>query len=241
VRKKILLLLILTSFFHYSGICQERDNHGSGFLFHGIVMDANTLLPLPNTQIIINNSLSEVSSSDGTFGLYVLRYDTVIFGHLGYKQVFWIVGDTLTGREFAAGIYMRTDTVSIGEVIIVPRYNNLKSQILNSPSKIPSTMENARYNVAISAYQGKTTTGTLGDPESNYNLLHKRQSIAAYEKGGIPSDAIAGFSPLILIPAAYMLLHGLPEKPSSFQKKLTTEEMEQIKELYKKVLAPLPR
>jgi hypothetical protein len=236
VKKKILLLIILSFFIHYSGFCQEKDNSGSGFLFHGIVMDANTLLPVSNTQILINNSFSEVSSSDGTFGLYVLRNDTVRFDHLGYKQVFWIVSDTLAGREFAAGIYMRTDTVSIGEVIIVPRFNNLKSQILNSPSKIPSTMENARYNVAISAYQGKTTTGSLGDPEANYNLIHKRQGIAAYEKGGIPSDAIAGFSPLILIPAAYMLLHGLPEKPSPYQKKLTQEELEQIKKLYKQVL-----
>lgn len=220
----------------YEGICQEKNNSGSGFVFHGIIMDANTLSPVSNTQILINNSFSEVSGADGTFSLYVMGNDTVKFSHLGYRQVFWIVSDTLSGREFAAGIYMRTDTVSIGEVIIVPRFNNLKSQILNSPSKIPSTMENARYNVAISAYQGKTTTGSLGDPEANYNLIHKRQGIAAYEKGGIPSDAIAGFSPLILIPAAYMLLHGMPEKPAPYQKKLTQDELDQIKELYKDLL-----
>lgn len=238
--KKNILLLVILSFLIYPVFCQENDNSGSGYLFHGVVMDANTLSPVPNTQILINTSFTDVSSNDGAFGLYVQRNDTVIFEHLGYKTVTWIVGDTLEGREFAAGIYMRTDTVSIAEVIIVPRFNNLKSAIINSPSKIPSTMENARYNVAVSAYQGKTTTGSLGDPESNYNLIHKRQSISAYEKGGIPSDAIAGFSPLILIPAAYMLLHGMPEKPSSYQKKLTQDEVEQIKELYKKVLAPLP-
>ena len=164
------------------------------------------------------------------------RNDTVIFKHLGYKPAFWFVSDTLKGREYVAGIFMHTDTISIGEVVIVPRYNNLKSQILNSPSKIPSTMDNARYNVAISAYQGRTTTGKLGDPASNYNLIHKKQSIAAYEKGGIPSDAIAGISPLILIPAAYMLLHGLPEKPPSYQKKLTQTEVEQIREAYEKTL-----
>jgi hypothetical protein len=234
--KKKFLLLLMSFFIYYSGICQEKDNSLSGFLFHGIVMDANTLSPLSNTQILINNMFSDASSADGTFGLYVLRNDTVKFEHLGYTQVLWIISDTLAGREFAAGIYMRTDTVSIGEVIIVPRYNNLKSQILNSPSKIPPTMENARYNVAISAYQGKTTTGSLGDPESNYNLIHKNQSVAAYEKGGIPSSAIAGFSPLILIPAVYMLIHGVPEKPASYQKKLSSQEMQQINDLYKKTL-----
>lgn len=232
--KHILLLVTLFLTIEYSVVCQVNENSGSGYLFHGIVMDENTLLPVPNTQIFTNASFSEVSSNDGTFGLYVQKNDTIVFEHLGYRRVTWIVGDTLEGREFAAGIYLGTDTVSIAEVIIVPRFNNLKSTILNSPSKIPSTMENARYNVAISAYQGKTTTGSLGDPESNYNLIHRRQGIAAYEKGGIPSDAIAGISPLLLIPAAYLLIHGMPEKPGSFRKKLTPQELEQIRDLYKK-------
>ena len=35
----------------------------------------------------------------------------------------------------------------------------------------------------------------------------------AYEKGGIPSDQTVGLNPLLVIPAAYLLIKGLPEKP----------------------------
>jgi hypothetical protein len=143
-----------------------------------------------------------------------------------------LVSDSLKGSEFNAGIYMHTDTISIGEVIIVPHYTNLRSEILNAPTKVPPEMDNARYNVAISGYQGRTTQGKLGDPASNYGLLRQKQNIDAYEKGGIPSDMISGINPLLLIPAAYLLFHGLPERPAPMEKKLTIREIEQINEKY---------
>jgi hypothetical protein len=195
-------------------------------------MDAITMVPVSNTQILINNAFSYVSNTDGTFAFYVLRNDTVLFKHLGYKATEWLVSDSLKGSEFNAGIYMHTDTVSIGEVIIVPHFTNLRSEIMNAPSRVTPEMDNARYNVAISGYQGRTTQGKLGDPASNYSLLRKRQNIDAYEKGGIPSDMISGINPFLLIPAAYLLFHGLPERPAPMEKKLTNQEIEQINEKY---------
>ena len=93
-------------------------------------------------------------------------------------------------------------------------------------------MDNARYNVAISAYQGKTSQGKLGDPVTNYGLIRQQLKVNAYEKGGIPSDQIAGISPLLLIPAAYLLIHGVPEKPAPFEHSLTDKEVEQIQKKY---------
>jgi hypothetical protein len=234
--RRILLLFIFCCLVIRATLGQDKGDLVSGISLAGIVLDASTSSPVTDTQIHINNTFSSINNSDGTFSIIIHKDDTLTFTHLGYKPARWLVSDTLKGNDFIAGIYLHADTVSIAEVIIVPRYNNLRSQILNSPSKIPSTMDNARYNVAISAYQGRTTTGKLGDAASNYDLIHKRQSIAAYEKGGIPSDAIAGFSPLILIPAVYMLLHGMPEKPPSFDRKLNQQEIEQIRKAYTDML-----
>jgi hypothetical protein len=226
-------LFIIFSFFTLRPVfCQENENSGVRYLFHGIVKDAKSLSPVSNAQIFINRGVSSLSGADGTFSFYVNRKDSVLFKHLGYKQALLVISDTLSGLEFAAGVYMQTDTLQIAEVVIIPRFINLKSQILNSPSKIPSTMENAKYNVAISAYQGRTTQGKLGDPQTNYELLRQRHKIEAYEKGGIPSDRIVGFSPLLLIPAAYLLIHGLPEKPDPFEKKLSIQELDQIQKKY---------
>jgi hypothetical protein len=195
-------------------------------------MDASTFSPIGNSSITINRVFSSVSGEDGTFAFYVNKTDTILFSSLGYKQTVLIISDTLTGKEFIAGVYMKTDTLSIGEVIIVPRFRNIKSEILNSPGKVPATMENARYNVAVSAYAGRNSINKLGDPSSNYELLRQRQKVDAYEKGGIPSDRILGLSPLMLIPAAYLLMKGLPEKPAPMKPEITDSELDQLQKKY---------
>jgi len=234
------LFIVIFFLLRQSCLCQEKDNSGVRILFHGVVMDAKTFAPVSNSQILINHAFTSVSGADGIFDFFVNRSDTVLFRHLGYKPTTFFVSDTLAGKEFMAGIFMYSDTVSIGEVVIVPRFVNLKSEIMNAPSRVPSTMDNARYNVALSAYSGRTTTGNLGDPASNYGLLRQRQKINAFEKGGIPSDRIAGLNPLLLLPAAYMLIRGAPEKPEPYGRRLTDKELEQIMKKYRE-LQQLPK
>jgi hypothetical protein len=229
---KINFLIIFLFSFIFPCLGQQTGKAGSTILFHGIIMDASTLAPVSNARILVNNVFSYISESDGTFGFYVYRNDTVKFKHLGYKTTSWLVSDTLKGTQFNAGIFLHSDTVSIGEVIIVPKRSNIRSEILNAPSKEPATMNNARYNIALSGYQGRTTQGKLGDASSNYGLLRQQQKINAYEKGGIPSDMISGINPLLLLPAAYLLIHGLPEKPAAMERKLSNDEIEQINEKY---------
>ena len=219
-----------------SGFSQVKEYRGTGILFHGLVVDANTFSPIANSQIMINNSFLSVTGADGTFAFIVNSNDTVLFKSLGYKPITFFVSDTLTGREFITGIYMQTDTLSIGEVIIVPKFTNLRSEIMNAGRKTPSTMENAKYNVAVSAYQGRNATGKLGDPASNYDILRQRQKTEASEKGGIPSDKMIGISPLLLIPAAYLLIQGLPDRPEPFKPELTKSEVDQIQKKYLETL-----
>lgn len=131
---------------------------------------------------------------------------------------------------------MKTDTLSIGEVIIMPRYPYLRSDILKAPVESNPEMENAKYNLAISAYQGKIAISTLGDPASNYAVLHQKQSIDAYEKGGIPSERMVGLSPFSLIGVVYLLVKGFPEKPAPMKSTLTRQELDQIHKKYLETL-----
>ncbi len=215
-------------------VIQDTTKH---ILFHGVVMDALTLTPVENSKIVINRSFSSVTGRNGNFSFLVNKKDTVVFSSMGYKPATMIISDTLSNNDFMAGIYLNNDTLEIPEVVILPRYTNIRSEILNAKSKMPSTMANARYNVALSAYQARTSQGRLDDPASNYSYIHQRQKIQAEEKGGIPSDQIAGINPLILIPGLYMLIHGVPEKPSPMrQRELSNYEIDQINKAYLRML-----
>jgi hypothetical protein len=230
--KRFVIIVASVFIFFFQGISQVNEKSDTRILFRGQVIDASTFSPVPNSQIMVNNSFSSVSGVNGNFSFYVNRHDTVIFKSLGYKQSVMPISDTLAGNEYVTGIYLSVDTLSIGEIIIIPGYTNLKSEILNAKSKTPTTMDNARYNVAVSAYQGKHSQSILGNPDENYNVISQRQKVSAFEKGGIPSEHIAGINPLILLPAAYMLMHGLPENAPPMSPQVTDEEMEQVHKKY---------
>jgi hypothetical protein len=234
--KHICVLFFFFSVFYLPGNSQVIKDAASHVLFHGVVMDALTLTPVDNSQILINRTLRSVTGKSGKFSFYVNKKDTVVFTSMGYKPATMIISDTLSKNEFIAGIYLSNDTLEIPEVVILPRYTNIRSEILNAKSKVPSTMANARYNLALSAYQARNSQGRMDDPASNYAYLHQRQKIEAMEKGGIPSDQIAGINPLILIPGLYMLIHGMPEKPSPMRSEISSYEIDQINRAYLRLL-----
>jgi hypothetical protein len=201
-------------------------------LFQGIVMEKENEAPLPDVQIFINKAFSSVSNEMGRFAFYGGRSDTVTFRLLGYKPAYFCISDSLSGKEFVTGVFLSADTLSINEVIILPRLANLKSDLFSPRSESSRQSQNANNNLALSAYQARVTQNKLGDPALNYEVLRQRQMDDAYTKGQIPSDRIMGLSPLMLIPAAYMLLHGLPEKPTMPQPGLTEQEVNEIHKRY---------
>lgn len=229
--KNLWLILVVMMVWDYNATCQVDQQQDKRIIFNGIVRDASTNEPLVNSQIKINRKFAAVSDDNGTFAVRVNLSDTIEFSILGYQPVYIFVSDTLAGNEFLAGVYMKTDTLTIGEVVIMPRLASLKSDIFKAPPA-STEMENARYNMAVSAYQGKVAISRLGDPASNYAILHQKQRIDAYEKGTIPSDRMATLSPLILIPAAYLLINGFPDREPPMKANLTRQELEQIHKKY---------
>lgn len=224
------MLILFLVFNSLSG--QVVKETGSGILFNGIVMDAGKLVPVEGSQIMINRVFISVSNKEGKFAFYVNRGDTVVFSMLGYEPVELRISDTLSGREFIAGIYLNSDTIAIGEVVIVPRLANLKSEIFTSHPETKQIIENAKYNLEVSSYQGRVSQGKLGDPSLNYEVLRQQQRADAYSKGQIPPDRIAGLSPFMIIPAVYILMNGLPGKPPPMKPQLTEQEVDQLHRKY---------
>ena len=232
MRKKISLILFVICFFITPCLCQQVRTSGDRVLFRGVVIASSNKSRLAYSSIFINRSFSAISGEDGTFSFYAHRNDTILISNLGYKSSSFIVSDTLKGREFLTGIFLESDTVEIGEVIIVPKLANLKAEMMKPGVGASTQLENARTNISIASYQGRTGQGKLGDPKSNYELVKHRQKINAFEKGGIPSDKIAGINPLMLIPAVYLLMHGLPEKPDPPPVSVSNKEIEELNNRY---------
>jgi hypothetical protein len=230
--RRLLLIFLIAIIFLYNCFSQVQGKKPGPILFHGVVMDATTQSRLAGSEILINRSRFASSSEDGTFSFYAFKRDTIVFSLLGYKSSLLIISDTLSGKDFLTGVYLETDTMYIGEVIILPRISTLKGELMHPKITVDPRLENAVANINTASYVGRTTPAKLGDPAANYDYLRQKSKIEAYEKGGIPSDRILGLNPLILIPAAYLLLHGRPEAPPPPKPHITSKEMDELRKTY---------
>jgi hypothetical protein len=231
------LLLGISLFLGMFSVLSAQETAGEKLvLIHGVVFDAFSQAPIGNVHFSVNNHVEGATDNEGKFSIYVYRGDTLSFSFLGHRDVLFTT-DTLPGKSYVTGIFMQADTLQIGEVIVMPRMGDLKTEFMNSSGTVSQEMVNAQNNITISAYQGLANPPRLGDPGTNYELLKQKQAIAVYEKGGIPSDRILGLNLISLIPASiYLLTNGLPEKPAPPAPRVTIAEIEKMKKAYRESL-----
>lgn len=229
----IALLLVLPFLATLNAQQKTQDDF---IILQGVVMDAVSMEPLPNVHYILNGILGNVTDEKGEFSLFIRKDDTLRFSHIGYRDFIFVPGDTLAGDSFMAGIFLQSDTMAVGEVIVVPRIPNLRTGIMQDAAEVSPELRNARNNVAASAYQGVHSQGQLGAPSSNYELLKRKHMLDAYEKGAIPSDRMVGLNFLMLPAAVLYFSRGLPERPDPPKPVITQQEINRMKELYRERL-----
>jgi hypothetical protein len=225
-------IMISLLLLYLSNVSGQKDEKGDKILFRGVVLSASSGERLAGSKFYINKALSGSSRDDGTFSFFAFKHDTIIFDMLGYKATHLIVLDTLKAKEFIAGVYLQSDTIEIGEVVIIPNLSGLKAEMMNPPRLTDQKLDNAVTNLNIASYQGRVSQGKMSDPYSNYDALREQQKVNAYEKGQISSSRIAGINPFMLLPAAYLLLHGLPEKPAPPSQSLSSKELQDLNKKY---------
>lgn len=234
--KCIFVLIFIWAFTYNAAIGQEQELNEQ-ILLHGLVMDASTQTALSNVHYIIANAFGGATTQEGKFSMYISRYDTVVFSYVGYSDFYFTLSDTLVGNSFVAGIFMETDTLSVGEVIVLPRMSDLRTEFRNTDVEISRELINAKNNLEVATYQGLHSESALGDPGTNYELLRRKQVISAYEKGGIPSDQMLGLNLISAIPVGIFLLkNGLPGKPEPPEPHVSDREIERMINLYKRNL-----
>jgi len=233
---KLLLTLLLITFllikpFELFSQSQKQEL----ILLHGAVLDAGNQKSLANVHYMINDSSAGVSDAQGKFSMFLNRQDTVRFSYLGYTPFELVLSDTLQGRSFVAAIFLETDTLNVGEVIVIPRLGDLRSEFRALQSPVSQEYINARNNIETATWQGLTSSATLGDPQTNFELLRRKQVITASEMGGFPSDRMLNMNLISVLPAAiYLLSNGLPEKEAPPEPYVSPRELEKMIELYKK-------
>src|SRR5580704_2266856 len=98
--KRHLYLALLPLFFFAlsnKGYAQPKVKHTQLIQLSGIVVDKDSLQPIPFVAILIKRSSGgAIADNNGYFSFIVIPGDTVLFSALGYRVNSYVVPDTLS-------------------------------------------------------------------------------------------------------------------------------------------------
>jgi hypothetical protein len=89
--------------------------------FSGVVIDADSLNPVPFTSIIIKNTKrGTLCDYYGYFSFVALKLDTIVFSSMGYKKSMFVIPDTITQKRYSLIQVMNADTIMLSPTLIYP-------------------------------------------------------------------------------------------------------------------------
>jgi len=157
--------------------------------FSGIVVEADSLIPVPFTRIIIKNSnRGTIADFYGYFSFVAKKKDTIIFSGLGYKKAVYAIPDTLTGNKYSLIQVLRFDTIVMTTTVIYPwpSVDEFKKVFLTNA--IPDDdLQRAKKNLAKEEMKEKFETMAM-DGNMNYKSQMQQQYNRLYWAGQYPSN-----------------------------------------------------
>jgi len=102
-------------------IQKNRDHDDELVQFSGIVVTADSIHPVPYTNIVIKNTWrGTVADYYGYFSFVAFKNDTLIFSSVGHKKVEFVIPDTIHEDRYSLIQVMSSDTIMLSQTVIYP-------------------------------------------------------------------------------------------------------------------------
>jgi hypothetical protein len=102
-------------------MAQESGDDERIIQFSGVVIDADSLNPVPFTSIIIKNTKrGTLCDYYGYFSFVAMKLDTIVFSSMGYKKSLFVIPDTITQKRYSLIQVMNSDTIMLSPTLIYP-------------------------------------------------------------------------------------------------------------------------
>jgi hypothetical protein len=138
---------------------------------------------------IYSKHLRRGAASDhrGIFSIISIPGDTIFFSAIGFKPTLLTVPGTAAGNHYITDVIMVTDTILIGEVIVLPwkTYSEFKRAVLENKPADP-LMENMEYNLAM--LQQQIWSNMSPTPGQAYRYTMQQMSDNLYTRGQMPAN-----------------------------------------------------
>ncbi len=152
--------------------------------FSGMVIDADSLFPIPFVAIVIKGTSRGVySTGSGYYSIVAEEKDTLEFYSLGYKTGTYVIPDTITMSQVNHVHTLQMDTILLAEMVVYPWPSREKFKTAFLAVEIANDdMERARMNLAqqqmVAAAQNVSADG-----QGAYRAQMQQRSDKGYYAG----------------------------------------------------------
>ncbi|PID94292.1 MAG: hypothetical protein CSA95_03755 [Bacteroidetes bacterium] len=99
----------------------DSSSDGDLVQFSGVVVTADSLHPVPFTTIFITNrGRGTIADYAGFFSFVAIKRDTVQFSAVGFKDVTFVIPDTIRENRYSLIQVMSSDTILLSQAVIYP-------------------------------------------------------------------------------------------------------------------------
>jgi len=170
----------------FTGFAAAQDAEDK-VLLTGVVLSGDPLVPVPNTNIIIQNkNTGTASNENGVFSFYTEVNDTIVFSAVGFKDGQYIVPNELDQDHYSIVQIMTNDTIWLQETIIFPwkDYETFGEELLTMTPP-PSDEQLAQMNLDDAQLYEKSVNLYM-DGSANFKNQMKLNADRMYFAGQVP-------------------------------------------------------
>ena len=178
----VIIVMVALGFVDAAG----QGKQDSLIQFSGLVLDGTTeeLLPVPFTNVYAKEDTRRGVSTDfkGFFTLVAEKGETIIFSAIGYKEVAFVVPDTLSDNRYSIVQLMSQDTINLPETVVFPwpSREHFKIEFL-AMDVTPELQRRASENIAQDILEERRSAVAVdGNETSDYYLRQQANNYYHY-------------------------------------------------------------
>lgn len=191
MKKSVLLFFIAFSGVASITLAQEETNKAKVIQFSGVILDSDSLQPIPFTTIMVLQRHTGTSAdANGIFSFAAQEGDSIHFSSVGFKDAYFVIPDTMTTGKYSLIQLMSSDTLLLKTHMVYPwpSKEQFKQEFLNT--RIPTDdLDRANANLA-QAEMRERMQNMPGSGSENFKYENYNRAQQTYYNGQYPSWSV---------------------------------------------------
>jgi CarboxypepD_reg-like domain len=159
--------------------------------FSGVVVSADSLQPIPFTNVIIRNARrGTITDFYGFFSFVAMKGDTLDFQYVGFKTNSFIIPDSLVEQHYSIIQVLVRDTINLKEAIVYPWPTKDEFKRAFVELKLSDDdLKRAQRNFELAAMK-EIQAQVIYDGGLNYQMAVQQRQTQLYSQGQFRSISL---------------------------------------------------